>query len=272
MVLIAASVAVVVARAPDTAAAQQLEPQERARAQQLYASQCASCHGASGQGGIIPGTDDPVPALQGNPEVTVSYLDLVMRVGRMPPPENAPFDNRARTVTLDDTPRQIVVDYLAEEFDIPGEVPEVGEGDAGNGRDVFAANCAQCHGSTGAGGVAGAGAWTPPVSGKGAVTIAEAIRVGPFAMPQFTAEQISDSEIADIAAFMAEVGAEQGTPIIGLTELNPVYASGFAALFVFVVIIAVLIIAGRPTWFPDPAGQHEPRQDEAAEHHQDPQP
>ena len=227
---------------------------ERQEAETIYANQCATCHGADGGGGTIPGTSDEAPALAGNPDVTVASVDLTLRVGRMPPPENEPYDNRARQVLYDDAQRRALVTYMAEQFDIPGEIPQPPPGDASRGREVYAANCAQCHGSTGAGGVAGAGAWTPPVIDLDAVAVAEAIRVGPFEMPRFGEEQISDQEVGDVAAFLDFVGEEQGTPL-GFVELNPVYASGFAFVFAVVILLSALWIAGRPTHFPDPEGQ-----------------
>ena len=227
---------------------------ERQEAETLYANQCATCHGADGGGGTIPGTTDDAPPLADNPDVTVPYVDLTLRVGRMPPPENEPYDNRARHVLFDDGQRRALVAYIAEQFDIPGEIPQPPPGEASRGREVYAANCAQCHGSTGAGGVAGAGAWTPSVIDRDAVAIAEAIRVGPFEMPRFGEQQISDAQIGDIVAFLEFVEEEHGTPL-GLVELNPVYASGFAFVFAVVILLSALWIAGRPTHFPDPEGQ-----------------
>jgi hypothetical protein len=98
------------------------------------------------------------------------------------------------------------------------------------------------------------------VNDKDPITIAEAIRVGPFEMPAFSREQISDQELGDVVAFREEVGSERGTPVFGLVELNPVYASAFAGLLTVVVVIAVVIIAGRPSWFPDPE-QEQPTKD-----------
>ena len=229
-------------------AADSLTAGERQGAETLYANSCATCHGSAGTGGVIPGTDRTAPPLV---DIDVAYLDLTMRVGRMPPPENEPFDNRARNVVLTDEQRTAVVAYLTERFDLEGAVPDPPPGDARAGREVYAANCAQCHGSTGAGGVAGAGAWTPPVVDRGEVAVAEATRVGPFEMPAFGAEQISDQEIGDVAAFLAFVAEERGTPL-GLVEINPVYASGFAFVFAMIVLLSALWIAGRPTHFPDP--------------------
>ena len=235
---------------PVLAAEDTLTSEERQAAETIYANQCATCHGSDGLGRTIPGTDDTAPALAGNPDVTVEYVDLTLRVGRMPPPENEPFDNRARHVVVDDAQRESLVTYMAEQFDLAGEIPEPPEGDAVHGREVYAANCAQCHGSTGAGGVAGAGAWTPPVVGRDEVAIAEAIRVGPFEMPQFGEEQISDQEMGDVAAFLDVVAEETGTPL-GLVEINPVFASGFAFIFALIILFSAMWIAGRPTMFPD---------------------
>ncbi|MPZ71643.1 MAG: c-type cytochrome [Nitriliruptorales bacterium] len=244
------------------AADQALTAEQRQTAETIYANQCATCHGSDGNGLVMEGTDRRAPALNGNPEVTVPYVDLTVRVGRMPPPESKPFDNRARHVLYDDEQRRALVLYLAERFDLAGAIPEPPEGDAAEGRQIYAANCAQCHGSTGAGGVAGAGAWTPPVVTQGPVAVAEAIREGPFEMPRFGPEQISDKEIGDVAAFLQEVAAEQGT-LLGLVELNPVYASGFAFLMALVVLVSALWVAGRPTLFPD---SDPPRDSDAGEH------
>lgn len=239
-----------------------LEPGERQLAEAIYANQCATCHGSDGGGRTIPGTSDQAPPLVGNPDLTVAYLDLTLRVGRMPPPENDPYDNRARNVLYNDDQRLALVTYMAEQFDIPGEIPAPPPGDATSGREIYATNCAQCHGSTGAGGVAGAGAWTPPVIHYDGVAIAEAIRVGPFEMPRFGEEQISDQEVGDVVAFLDLVGEEQGTPL-GLVELNPVYASGFAFLFAVVILFSAMWIAGRPTHFPDAPRQDDPEDDVA---------
>ena len=235
---------------PAFAVEEPLTSAQRQTAETLYANQCATCHGSDGRGRTIPGTDELAPPLVGNPDVTVPYVDLTIRVGRMPPPENDPFDNRHRQVVIGDEERELLVAYLADQFDLEGEVPEPPEGDAVTGRQVYAANCAQCHGSTGAGGVAGAGAWTPSVVGSDATAIAEAIRVGPFEMPRFGEEQISEEELGDVAAFLDEVASEEGTPL-GLVEINPVYASGFAFFFALIILVSAMWIAGRPTMFPD---------------------
>jgi ubiquinol-cytochrome c reductase cytochrome c subunit len=224
---------------------------------EIYSSQCATCHGFKGQGGEIPDSESTAPPLVGEgADVTLAYADLVIRTGRMPPPGD-PFDNRPRRVTLDETERAAVLAFLRAEFDLPADIPDPLPGKAAEGQAVFATNCAACHGSTGAGGVAGAGAWTPRIDDLDPVAIAEAVRVGPFEMPAFSDEQLTDDELGDIAAFLHEVETEAGTPL-GLIELNPVFASGFAAIFVLAVLALMRVVAGKPAYLPDPEGQHQP--------------
>ena len=219
---------------------------------QLYAQHCAQCHASDGTGTTVPNTGRRAPALVDRPAVTAAYVDLTLRTGRMPPPGN-PFDNQPRDVAFDDEQRAAIVAYTVEQFGLTSDIPMVVDGNAGRGQGVYATNCAACHGSTGAGGVAGAGAWTPNVARYDAVTLAEAIRVGPFQMPAFGPDQITDQQVGDIAAFLEEVRDEDGTPL-GLIELNPVFASGFVALLAVVMVLSLFWISSKPTWFPDPEG------------------
>jgi ubiquinol-cytochrome c reductase cytochrome c subunit len=216
---------------------------------QLYAQHCAQCHASDGRGAEVPNTGRRAPALAGRPQVTAAYVDLVMRTGRMPPAGN-PFDNQPRDIVFDDEQRAAIVAFTVDRFGLAVDIPNVPEGNAGRGQRAYATNCAACHGSTGAGGVAGGGAWTPNVARYDSVTIAEAIRVGPFQMPAFASDQLTDQEVGDIAAFLDEVRSEAGTPL-GLIELNPVFASGFVALLAIAMLVSLFWISSKPTWFPD---------------------
>lgn len=91
----------------------------------------------------------------------------------------------------------------------------------------------------------------PAVNTYDVTTIAEAIRVGPFQMPAFADDTITDEQVADVGAFLEEVQSESGTPL-GLVELNPVFASGFVALLAVAMILSLFWISSKPTWFPDP--------------------
>ena len=219
----------------------------------LYSVHCAQCHGAAGNGGEMPDFEGRAPALrpEDNPGVDVAYLDLVMSTGRMPP-AGSPYDNRTRDVVLNEQERADLIAWMQDEFGVGGELPEVGEGEAGRGQEIWNANCGHCHGAVGAGGVAGAGAWTPSVNDKGPEVIAQAIRVGPFQMPQFERGQISDQEVDDVVAFMGKVREEADQQVLGIPELNPVYASAFVFLLALAALFLLGIIGSRPAWFPTP--------------------
>lgn len=215
----------------------------------LYTQQCARCHGPAGRGG------DLAPSLHG---IEVARLDLVLRTNRMPP-ANQEGEGRGN-IDWSDEQRADLLAYTAEEFDVTGSLPDPEPGDPSVGRELFAENCAACHTQTGGGGVAGAGALTPSVTGLEPVTIAEAIRIGPFQMPQFGERQVSDEGLGHIAAYLEFVSEEHGTPLFGLVELNPVYASAFVALFALIVLASCVWLGGRVLMFPDPTRQ-EPESD-----------
>jgi ubiquinol-cytochrome c reductase cytochrome c subunit len=210
------------------------EPVSLLRGAELYATHCAACHAALGQGreGVAPSIEDAPKAL----------VDLVIRAGRMPP----------GPVELDGRDRRALVAFMDDAFELPGEIPDASPvaGNPARGQQLYATNCAACHGAIGGGGVAGGGAFTPELITVHPVAIAEAIRVGPFEMPAFSEEQISDEGLDDIVAFLAFVAAERGTPL-GFTELNPVFASAFVFVLALVVIVSSMWLSGRVALFPD---------------------
>lgn len=210
----------------------------------LYTQQCARCHGPAGRGG------DLAPSLHG---LEVARIDLVLRTNRMPP-ANQEGEGRGN-IDWSDEQRSDILAYAAEAFGVAGSLPEPEPGDPAVGRELFAENCAACHTQTGGGGVAGAGAFTPGVTGLEPVTVAEAVRIGPFQMPQFGERQVSDEGLGHIAAYLEFVAEEQGTPLLGLVELNPVYASAFVALFALIVLASCVWLGGRVLMFPDPRRQ-----------------
>lgn len=225
---------------------------DTAAGRELYTTNCAMCHGPDGTGGAVRGSR---PAADGRPvppidDSTVSEVRLVLETGRMPPAGN-PFDSQARSDELSQAQRDAIVAYVTEEFDLDGDVPPPPEGDPARGQELYASNCAACHGSTGGGGVAGRGAFTPALTEYDPQTIADAVRTGPFEMPQFGPGQLTDDEVGHIAAFLDHVEHEQFA-LLWDAELGPVYASAFAIALVAVVLLATVVIAGRPMWFPSP--------------------
>jgi ubiquinol-cytochrome c reductase cytochrome c subunit len=238
VILATAAVAAAIAGGEPARAQDDGHQQQVARGEDIFTRQCASCHS-------ITGGEADAPDLR---QVSVPYADLVLRTQRMPPGDR---DGRTKgDVRYSDEDREAIVAYLTEQFGLEGEIPEPAEGDPARGREIFATHCAACHGSTGAGGVAGGGAITPNLIGLDGVTLAQAIRVGPFQMPRFSSDQISDEGLGDIAAFMHEVAEEPGT-LLGFAELNPVFASAFVFALSIIVLLSCMWITGRVQLFPD---------------------
>ncbi|MGH8908398.1 MAG: c-type cytochrome [Egibacteraceae bacterium] len=246
--LVAAAVGILVLKSSGGAQARQVSEAQRQQGALIYQQQCAQCHGGGGQGGTVPGTNRQAPPMLGLP---VASIDLALRTGRMPPAGD-PFDNRLRSPTVTGEDREALVGWMRQAFSLQGEIPAVQAGDPSRGLPIYQQQCAHCHGASGGGGVAGAGAYTPPLTGYPPVVIAEAIRVGPFEMPQFSQDQITDEEAGDVVAYLDYVEEERGTPIFGLVELNPVYAAAFVALAAVALLFSLFWIGGTPAWFPNP--------------------
>lgn len=209
---------------------------------QVYALQCAVCHGTDGAGTTGAGPLDGPPVN----DVDVAYVDLTLRTGRMPlrVEEVGILDDQ-----LDDRQREAVVAWMRREFDLPGEIPAVAGGSSARGQELYVRHCAACHGSTGRGGVSAGGTAVRAVRGVEAVAIAEAIRVGPFRMPRFDADVLDDEDVADIASYVAEMTARPATPL-GLVEMDRVEAAVLVLALVG-AMVGVMLLVAAPVPRPD---------------------
>jgi cytochrome c oxidase cbb3-type subunit 3 len=112
---------------------------------ELYAQNCAVCHGADGRGGV--GVPLALPSFL--PSVDDDYLTATIRNGR--PGRVMP----AFTQLRDDQVRAII-DYLRHWMPAGSTVVKLSRepvhGDAQRGKTLFAQRCAACHGAHGEGG------------------------------------------------------------------------------------------------------------------------
>lgn len=216
------------------------EDEEFARGAELYQRNCAVCHASDGSG--IAGVAPPITRF------SAPRVDLSMRTGRMPlsDPSRGVVE---RTFTPEE--RRATMTYLVEELDLEGEPTDPPAGEASKGQELYAANCAQCHGATGSGGVAGDGVEIPEVVGLDPVTIATAAREGPFAMPRFGPGLVSDEELGHIAAFLDEEVHQPNSPL-GLEEVGELEAIFFAALLTVAVVLVCLWAGGMRRRRPAP--------------------
>jgi ubiquinol-cytochrome c reductase cytochrome c subunit len=217
-----------------SADAEELDDAVAERGAGLYQANCAACHGTVAEGGPGLDADTSGPALD---ETDIAFIDMTLRTGRMP------YASRAAGVLreeLDDDEREAVVAWMADRFDLPGEIPEVGEGDASRGQELYVRNCAACHGAAGDGGISGGAVTVPPIDGLDPVATVEATRVGPFEMPGFSEQVLDDQQVADIAAFVEET-AEGERTLLGLHEVDEVVAALFAGLLALATLVVLLI-------------------------------
>ena len=202
----------------------------------LYATQCASCHGVTGEG-----VDDRGPDLIDEGEAAV---DFALRTGRMPA-ANTTAQVAAGPVRYNE--QEIVA--LVEHVGAFGEGPEIPDVDAAAGDLVaggrlYRLNCAACHVASGSGAAIGAERQAPSLMSSTPTEIGEAIIVGPGAMPSFGS--FTPSDINDVAAYVTELQERDTTGFVAFGGAGPV-AEGLAAWMLGLIpLIAITRWIGSP--------------------------
>jgi ubiquinol-cytochrome c reductase cytochrome c subunit len=170
---------------------------------QLYAANCSTCHGIDGSGisKPRPGAGDiygEAPSLRG---VGALAADFYLRTGFMPLSNIHSEPNNER-VLFSEKEIQSLVGYVASLGRGPAiPQPDPAAGNLSDGMHLYTLHCAGCHQEDAEGGFV-TGARVPPLQGVTATQIAEAVRIGPYEMPQFSAKQISDSDLNSIIKFV----------------------------------------------------------------------
>jgi ubiquinol-cytochrome c reductase cytochrome c subunit len=207
---------------------------------QLYAGNCASCHGIGGGGIATPrpgagGLPGAGPPLRG---VGAEAADFYLRTGYMP--LSAINDEPAAgRLLLSDTEIRSLVAYVASLGAGPA-IPHPAPRGASiaSGFQQFSMHCAGCHQIDGAGGFV-TGARVPPLQGVPATQIAEAVRVGPYLMPRFPASQISAAQLNAIVKYVLSTRHLDNRGGWGIGNLGPI-PEGLVAW----LIAAPLLLAG----------------------------
>ena len=196
---------------------------------ELFATQCSSCHGLDARG--VEGRG-PTLETEGG-----AAADFVLRTGRMP---LAAPDLQARSGPVRYSEEEItaLVAYVASIGDGP-DVPvvDLAFGDVGRGGQLYRLNCAACHVASGAGAPIGGGREAPNLVSATPTEVAEAILVGPGAMPVFGS--LTDTDIADIATYVRQLDEEGTTSPSSFGGAGPV-AEGLAAFILGLVPLVAL--------------------------------
>jgi quinol---cytochrome-c reductase cytochrome c subunit len=207
-----------------------------ARGNHLYGQYCIACHGANGRG--IPHL---APSLQGAGALAA---DFYLRTGYMPLRKTGMQPRRSR-VLFDEEEIRALVAYVASLGNgppIPRPQPE--RGNLSEGMKLFTEHCAGCHQVVAEGGYV-TGAVPPPLEDSTAVQIAQAVRIGPYVMPRFSKQAISDRELDSIIRYIqyAKSPDDRGGWAIG--HLGPVPEGLVTWFLAGTVLVGVCIVIGK---------------------------
>jgi quinol---cytochrome-c reductase cytochrome c subunit len=202
---------------------------------ELYAGNCAVCHGIAGEGTAI------APSLHG---VGALAADFYLSTGYMPLGSAHEQPTRVR-VLLNKRERDALTAYVASLGQGPAiPTPDPASGDVAEGRELFTEHCAGCHQVVAEGGIM-PGAKAPPLNRATPVQIAEAVRIGPYVMPTFTDKDITDAELNSIIAYLQYAKAPDDAGGWGIDHLGPFPEGMVTWLIAIVVLVATCILIGK---------------------------
>jgi ubiquinol-cytochrome c reductase cytochrome c subunit len=202
---------------------------------ELFAANCARCHGTRGEGVTAPSLQETSPRT----------VDFYLRTGYMPlanpgdqPERRGPqFPQRELRALAD------YVDSISSgTAPIPRPHPERGR--LSDGLRLFTEHCAGCHQVVAGGGVV-TGARVPPLAGIPAVEIAEAVRTGPYVMPTFSEKDISDAELDSIIAYVRYTDNPDDPGGWGIGHLGPFPEGMITWLLAAIVLVATCVLIGE---------------------------
>lgn len=233
MGVLAVLVAVVATGRPGPAAGAEASAQVTQDAASLYLQNCASCHGAQGEGAVAG------PRLVG---VGAASVDFYLRTGRMPLGAPGQRPQRQRPI-YDDVQIRALVDYVVSFGGDGPAIPQVrAGGDVRRGWELYVANCAACHAATGAGNAVGGGNVAVGLGQATDTQIAEAMLIGPGVMPRFALEDADRDAIIGYVNFLRQAPSPGGAPIGGF---GPV-AEGFVSVVIgLTALVLVALFVGR---------------------------
>lgn len=200
----------------------------------LFQVGCATCHGADGEG------VDPWPGIANAGEAAA---DFQLRTGRMPYTGEPGHQTQPKPPAYDEQEIRDLVAFVESLGDGPG-IPDVETDDAllQQGYQLFAVNCAPCHGATARGGAVGGGAIAWPLSGVDSRTVGEAMITGPGQMPVF---DLGDDSIAAVATYIEFLQSADDPGGFEIGGIGPV-PEGFVAWLVGMgMLIGVVYLVGR---------------------------
>ena len=199
---------------------------------QLYIEGCSDCHGFDAQGTNV------APSLRG---VGAEAADFFLRTGRMPMADPGQEPMRG-PLTYSLAQIRALDAYVGSLGGPPIPKVDPAAGNLASGQKLFAEFCMGCHQAVAKGGVM-TGATPPPLVAATPTEVAEAIRVGPFLMPNFSEQQISDGEVNDIARYVEYVAHPPNRGGWGIGDIGPIpegMVTWFLALPALIIVIRLI--------------------------------
>ncbi len=221
-------------------------PQQRGS--ELFAANCATCHGSRGEG-VKPGRGalgatgvaGAGPSLLG---VGALAPDFYLTTGYMPLGRPGDQPVRARQRFHADEVRALTTYVASLGRGGPAIPPSaVGEGNVARGLESFSQHCAGCHQVVGQGGVV-TGAKAPPLQHATPRQVREAVRIGPYVMPRFSTRAISAAELDDLVAYVHDAQAPKDAGGWGINHIGPFPEGIVTWLMGMVVLVASCVLIG----------------------------
>ena len=213
----------------------------------LYAANCASCHGSRGEGIQPPGLPGAGGIIGMGPSlrnVGAGTADFYLRTGYMPldRPDQQPWRRR---VLFDARQLRALVRYVASFGHgppIPQPHPE--RGSVSKGMQLFTEHCAGCHQIVARGGIS-TGARVPSLIKANAVEVAEAVRTGPYVMPEFSPRAISNRQLDSIIRYVQFTQAPARPGGWGIGFIGPLPEGMVAWLIGAAALVAACVMFGN---------------------------
>lgn len=205
------------------------------RGQEVFLRDCAWCHGKEGGGSQY------APSLK---DVGVADADFMLRTGRMPlqSPDQSVSRGPAsyKPATID------AIDAYVATFTTGPPIPPMEPGtDPYEGRSLFLANCAPCHGASGTGMIVTNGAFAPELFPDGPRIVGDAVRIGPSAMPPFTDKQLDADQLNNIATYVQQLGAKQAIGGDPIDQFGPIIEGMVAWMIPIPVLVIIIRLMGK---------------------------
>lgn len=212
---------------------------------ELFAGNCASCHGVAGSGVYAPrrgagGIVGAGPSLRG---VGARAADLYLRTGYMPLSSIHSQPRRERVLLSEEEIRSLVAYVASLGPGPPIPRPRAAAGDLSRGQQLFASHCAGCHQIMARGGFV-TGARVPPLQGLTATEIAEAVRIGPYLMPRFSKRQINEAQLSSLVAYVLSTRRPEDAGGLKIGNVGPI-PEGLVAWAAAGVLVIVCIGLGK---------------------------